>query len=453
MSAPRTGGVTANPAQWRSRTGFLLATLGAAVGLGNIWRFSYIAGENGGGAFVLVYIAAVLLLGWPLLIAELAIGRSTRADALSAFHHIAPQRPWRWAGWIGMAACMAILSYYPVVAGWVVNYLWRYLQGTALLPAQGSYAAQFQTVIADPLLALSGYALVMLATIAIVAAGVERGIERACTVLMPLFLLLLVLLAGYGLSLAGAGRALAFLFMPDWRALQQPATYLAAIGQALFSIGLAMGVLITYGAYVPAREHLPRAALTIVLGDTLIALLAGLMIFPAVFTYGVNPVQGATLAFAALPEVFGMMPGGRWLAVLFFLLLFIAALTSMVALLEVPVAWAVARWRWRRGPAAMGIGALAMVVGVPVALSYSVLAPREDGRALLDRLDHFSSNVLLPLSAIAIALAVGWAWRAASARSAADLTEARAGALWHWSMRLALPGIVAVVMARGMGWL
>src|SRR3990172_7798589 len=292
-------------AQWTSGYGFLLAALGAAVGLGNIWRFSYVAGENGGGAFVLVYVAAVLVLGWPLLIAELALGRSTRADAITAFARIAPARPWRWVGWIGVLACIAILSYYPVVAGWVANYLWRYLYGAAAQAGSDGYAAQFRSVISDPAQALLWHSLVMVATVAIVAAGVERGIERACTFLMPVFILLLVLLGGYGLSLEGAGRAMSFLFTPDWAALREPQTYLAAIGQAFFSIGLGMGVLITYGAYVPARENLPRAALFIALGDTTIALLAGLMIFPALFTYGVDPAYGPTLAFAVLPEVFG----------------------------------------------------------------------------------------------------------------------------------------------------
>lgn len=364
MSGPDSHGTT----QWSSGYGFLVATLGAAVGLGNIWRFSYVAGENGGGAFVLVYVVAVLALGWPLLIAELAIGRTTRADAVSAFARISAARPWRWLGWIGVLACVGILSYYPVVAGWVANYLWQYLNGTAALPGPGGYAAHFQSVISDPAQALVFFALVMIATIAIVAAGVERGIERACTLLMPVFVLLLVSLSGYGLSLDGAGRAMSFMFMPDWDALRRPTTYLAAIGQAFFPIGLGMGVLITYGAYVPAREKLPRAALFLVLGDTLIALLAGLMLFPAVFTYGVDPAQGPTLAFAALPEVFRLMPGGRWFAIAFFLLLIIAALTSSVALLEVPVAWAMARWRWRRTRAAIAIGGLALACGVPVAL-------------------------------------------------------------------------------------
>ncbi len=271
---------------------------------------------------------------------------------------------------------------------------------------------------------------------------------------MPVFVLLLVLLAGYGLSLDGAGQAVSFLFTPDWDALRRPTTYLAAIGQAFFSIGLGMGVLITYGAYVPARENLPRAALFLVIGDTLIALLAGFMIFPAVFTYGVDPAQGPTLAFAALPEVFQVMPGGRGIAIAFFLLLFIAALTSSVALLEVPVAWVIARWKWHRARAALVVGAFALALGVPVALGYGVLAPEEAGAAtLLDRIDHFSSNILLPASGIAVAIMAGWVWRPDMARQAANLGSGAVGMTWLWSLRVVLPLVIGLVMAQGLGWL
>lgn len=446
--------VSRSPAQWSSGYAFLLAALGAAVGLGNIWRFSYVAGDNGGGAFVIVYVIAVLALGWPLLICELAIGRSTRTDAVSAFSRISAARPWRWVGWIGVLACIAILSYYPVVAGWVVNYLWRYLNGSAAQPGPDGYSAQFQSLISDPGQALLFFSLVMFVTVAIVAAGVERGIERACKVLMPVFALLLVLLAGYGLTLEGSGRAISFLFTPDWDALGRPATYLAAIGQAFFSIGLGMGVLITYGAYVPAGENLPRAALFLVLGDTLIALLSGLMIFPAVFTYGVDPAQGPSLAFAALPEVFHAMPGGRGFAIAFFMLLFIAALTSSVALLEVPVAWVIARWRWHRARAALAVGTLALALGVPVALGYGVLAPEAAGEAtLLDRIDHFSSNILLPASGIAVAMMAGWVWHPDTARQAANLASGAVGMVWLWSLRIVLPLVIGLVMAQGTGWL
>lgn len=421
--------------RWRSSAGFLLAALGAAVGLGNIWRFSYVAGENGGGAFVLAYFLAVVALGLPLLIAELAIGRHAHSDPVSAFSRVAPRAPWRWAGWPGVAAAVAILSYYPMVAGWVASYLWHFaVQGVA--PAEGGYAAQFGRLIADPVQTLLWHGLVLAATAAIVALGVERGIERACRLLMPLFAALLVLLAGYGLSLEGAGRALGFLFAPEWSALASPRTWLAAVGQAFFSIGLAMGVLVTYGGYLSQRERLPRAALAIALGDTAVALVAGLVIFPAVFTYGVDPAQGPTLAFAVLPEVFALMPLGRWIGAAFFLLLLIAALTSAVSLLEVPVALAIARRGWPRAPTAWGIGLAAFALGAPGALLVS----------WLDRVDGFASHVLLPASGIAIALVAGWAWPASAARQAADLPAGAWGWLWLWSLRAVLPLVIALLM-------
>jgi len=435
---------------WSSRHGFLLATLGAAVGLGNIWRFSFVAGENGGGAFIVAYVLAVVALGWPLLIAELAIGRSTRADAIGAFNRIAPREPWRRAGWIGLLASIAILSYYPVIAGWVANYLFRYVSAPVVALAPGEHRAQFEALIAHPAQALGWFVLVSLATMAIVAAGVERGIERACSWLMPAFITLLVGLTGYSLTLTGAGEAARFLFAPDWSALARPQTYLAAIGQAFFSIGLGMGVLVTYGAYVPTRESLPRAALVLVLGDTLIALLAGMIVFPAVFTHGVDPAHGATLAFVALPEVFAIMPGGRWFAIAFFALLLIAALTSLVALLEVPVACMVGRWGWARSRAAVVAGTVSMAIGAPVALGYGLLAPTQAGApTLLDRLDYLVSNVLLSASGIAVALVVGWAWQMHAARSAAGLAGSW-GSAWQWNLRIFLPVVIAIVSLTGL---
>jgi neurotransmitter:Na+ symporter, NSS family len=426
--------------QWRTSTGFVLAALGAAVGLGNIWRFPYVAGENGGGAFVIAYLVAVVALGLPLLIAELAIGRHTRSDPVAAFGRLAPRAPWCWSGWLGVAAAIAILSYYPLVAGWVASYLWHFaIEGIA--PAgEGGYAGQFSRLIADPARALFWHGLVLAATAAIVALGVERGIERACKLLMPLFAALLVALAGYGLALEGARQALGFLFAPDWSALALPQTWLAAVGQAFFSIGLAMGILVTYGGYLSREERLPRAALMIAMGDTAVALIAGLMIFPAVFTYGLDPAQGATLAFTVLPEVFALMPLGRWIGAAFFLLLLIAALTSAVSLLEVPLALGIARRGWRRARAAWSIGLAAFVLGAPAALSMR----------WFDAVDRLASNVLLPASGIAIALVAGWAWSPFAARQAADLPAGLRARLWRWSLRVALPAVIALIMLRGL---
>ncbi|WP_333668927.1 sodium-dependent transporter [Elioraea tepidiphila] len=439
--------------QWRTAPGFMLAALGAAVGLGNIWRFSYVAGENGGGAFVLAYLVCVLAIGVPLLIAELAIGRASHTDPVTAFARISPGRPWRWAGWPGIAACIAILGYYPVVAGWVANYLWHVAAHGVDPPGTVDHAARLAAMLADPAQALLWPAVVIAAGAVVVALGIAGGIERASAILMPLFFLLLVGLALHGLTLDGAARALGFLFRPDWAALARPRTWLAAVGQAFFSIGLAMGILVTYGGYLPRAQRLPAPALVIAFGDTAVSLVAGLMVFPAVFTYGFDPAQGTTLVFTVLPEVFAAMPAGRLVAAAFFLLLVIAALTSLVSLIEVPVALLVARLRWRRPAAALAVAVGALVFALPSALGFGVLAPHLPGEApFLDRLDHLASDILLPLSGIAIALVAGWRWRRAEALAEAGLTGA-SGWLWLWSLRALLPVAIAAAMARGLGLL
>jgi NSS family neurotransmitter:Na+ symporter len=437
--------------QWGSSLGFLLAALGSAIGIGNIWRFSYVVGENGGGAFILVYLLAVTILGLPLLIAELAIGQRSRANPVTSFTRIAPTMPWRLAGWPGVIGSIAILAYYPVIAGWVARYLWAYASDDPRMAGAAGHAAYFESFIASPVQPLLWFALVIAIAAAIVAAGVERGIEFASRVLMPAFALLVLLLAGYGLTLPGAPRALAFLFTPDWSMLGEPGTYLAAIGQAFFSIGLAMGILVTYGGYLSPSERLPRAALVIAAGDTLIALLAGLVIFPAVFTHGIDPAQGPTLAFVVLPEVFATLPAGRWIAAAFFLLLLVAALTSVIALLEVPVSLAMAKWRLRRPHAVLLVTGGVLLLGSPVALGYGslrVLLP--GGRFLLDLADHLASNLVLPLSGIAIALFAGWAWPKADATRMSGLADRRLQIIWLWLLRLAIPAIIALVMVRGL---
>lgn len=437
--------------QWTSSLGFLLATLGSAIGVGNIWRFSYVVGENGGGAFIVIYLVAVIGLGLPLLIAELAIGQRTRASPVGAFQQISGAIPWRWAGWPGVIASLAILGYYPVIAGWVARYLWAY--ASEGLPAGStSFASHFDDVIADPYQALLWLGAVMLAAATIVAGGIARGIERASWILMPLFAVLVVLLAGYGLSLPGASRALAFLFAPDWRVLLEPKVYLAAIGQAFFSIGLAMGILVTFGGYLPRGERLPRAALVIAAGDTLVALVAGLVIFPAVFTHGLDPAHGTTLAFVVLPEVFAAMPAGRWIATAFFLLLLVAALTSTIALLEVPVSLAMAKWGWPRPVAVSAVAAAAFLAGTVSALGYGVLRDvLPTASPFLDVVDHFASSVILPLSGIAIALFAGWVWPTADALRSSGLAAGPLRWLWLWSLRVVIPTTIVLVMVRGFG--
>lgn len=438
------------PARWGSSLGFALAVLGSAIGLGNIWRFPYVMGEHGGAAFLLVYLLVVFILGLPALLAEFAAGFRAHADGLTAYATIAPRRPWRWTGWLGVAAAIVILMYYPVVTGWVAQHLWLSLLGDIATPgATGD--ARFVALTRDTAGVLLAQGLVLLMASLIVGAGVVAGIERTCKVLMPLFAVLLVGLAIYGLTLPGAGKGVDFLFRADWAAVLEPTTWLVALGQALFTVGIGMGVMVTYGAYLSDSRALPRTGLAVVAGDTLVGLVACLIIFPAVFSLGMEPAQGPGLAFVILPEVFERMPGGHVAAVAFFLLLLIAALASTVSLLEVPVSVFISRYGWSRRRAALVTGVAIFLMGMPVALGEGTAWLKPDGwPTLLDIADQFSSYVLLPLSAIGIALVVGWQWQENDAANAAGLQEGMVRKSWWLAMRWLVPLLLVVVLVTGL---
>ncbi|WP_374440565.1 sodium-dependent transporter [Stella sp.] len=437
---------TAGQERWAGQAGFLLAAVGAAVGLGNIWRFAYIVGDNGGGAFILAYLAALLVVGLPLLMAELLVGREARDDAASAFRRLRPGAGAAATGWLGVTASVVILSYYAVITGWVARYMAGYLAGGDIL-AGAAPQAEFARFVAGPVEPILWQAAVLVGTAGIVSLGVARGIEAASRLLMPVFALIVVALAIYGLSLPGAGVALAFLFTPDWTAMAEPRTWIVAIGQAFFSIGLGMGVLVTYGSYLPRSVSIVRAAGSIIVGDTLIALVAGIMIFSPLFTFGLNPAHGPALAFVVLPEVFSGIAFGGVLGAAFFLLLLLAALTSAVALMEVPVAVLMTRFGRSRREASMLAAIGVFVLGLPSALGYGPLGDALRLPApVLDLVDHLASEVLLPISGMAIALFVGWRWQAAGTH----LTSAPGRFAWLWVLRLLVPSAIAVLMLAGL---
>ncbi len=435
--------------QWRSHGGFLLAALGSAVGLGNVWRFSYVAGEHGGGAFLLVYLLVVLLVGVPLLLGEFALGRRMQSESATAVARLLPSSRWRHAGLIGVIAAGLILAYYAVIAGWVLRYAALYLTGQSQPLATAGFAQSFASHVAHPSQPLLWQLLGLALTALIIARGVERGIERASIALMPLLALLLLGLAAHSATLPGFGQGLRFLLQPDWTALSQPRVYLAALGQAFFSIGLAMGVMVTFGSYQPAHRPLPGAALTIALGDTLFALTAGLVIFPAVFSFGRDPAQGPGLAFVVLPELFAQMPAGALLGAAFFLLLSIAALTSMVSLLEVVVAYALQRWGWSRPQAAWRLAGLLFALGVPASLGMGPWGEVSlwGGRGILDAMDFIAVDLLLPANGILLAVLLGWVWPRHEALQAADLHGRPLGAIWHGCLRYLVPVLVLAVLA------
>lgn len=438
-------------AQWRTSTGFVLAALGAAIGLGNIWRFSFVVGDNGGGAFLLVYFATVLLIGLPMLLAELAIGRTAQREAASAFLRLGRRTPWWQAGLPGVLASFAILTYYAVIAGWALRYFVAFAAGA--YPVQpGAAAAYFQTFVGSTFQPVFWQTAILALTVAVVLGGIEKGIERANKVLMPALGLIVIALAVHSLTLPGADLGLHFLFAPDWPALAERRVYLAALGQAFFSLGLAMGVLVTYGSYLPGHYRLPTIGLIVVAGDTLFAIVAAIVIFPAVFSFGMSPSQGPALAFITLPEIFGRMFGGGFVGTAFFGLLVLAAVTSSVALLEVPVAYLVERWELKRVRATLVVGWSALLLGVPSSLGFGALSGFEvRGLSILDLVDFLASNVLLPLSGLAIALFAGWHWTEARASEAVRLDPPWLARAWRLSIRYGAPLAITIILFRSIG--
>ncbi len=442
-----------NREQWASRLGFMLAAMGSAVGLGNIWRFSYVTGENGGAAFLLIYILCILLIGLPIVMAEFTIGRRAQSDVVGSFQKLAPGKPWVIAGILGVASAFIILSFYGVIAGWTVRYFFNYLTGAFWSAPAGGYENDFVGFITSPAQPIFWQFLFMAITVSIVYVGVKKGIERANKILMPLLAIIVIVLAAYSLTLGGASEALAFLFTPDWSALGNPDVYLAALGQAFFSLSLGMGALITYGGYLSKQEKLPGAAVGVVSLDTLFAIVAGLMIFPAVFAFGIEPGAGPGLVFITLPGIFDNIALGGLFGLLFFFLLAAAALSSAVSLLEVAVAYFIRKFDWTRKKASLIIGGIIFLLGIPSSLG---IGPWGNitiigGRDILDSMDFIASNIFLPLGGLIIALFMGWGWKKADALTESDLGNTGFGNAWVFILRWIAPVAILIIFLRSIG--
>jgi NSS family neurotransmitter:Na+ symporter len=380
-----------------SQSGLIMAAVGSAVGLGNIWRFSYILGVNGGGAFLLIYVLCVLLVGTPVLIAELTIGRRSGLGAVGAFRTLAPGTAWRLVGAVGVLASTVILFYYPVVAGWSIGYVFESLFNWNTVTADS--AAAFETFSAGgKTLLFSGFALLLTAFILI--GGISAGIERWNKILMPLLGGILIILVLRSVTLPGALAGVRFLFYPDFSMLGITGI-LDALGHSFYSLSLGMGIMITYASYMKKDADLASATASIITIDTLIALLAGLAIFPAVFALGFDPGQGAGLAFVTLPGAFAKMPAGQLFSALFFLLLFIAALTSIMSLMQVPLAFLEDELKLSRRKGLVIVCAASALCGTPAALSFGPLANfRILGLDYFGFLDKFANDILLPITGL-----------------------------------------------------
>lgn len=408
-------------AAWSSRPAFLLATIGGAVGLGNLWRFPYIAGDNGGGGFVLVYLAFVFLLGVPLMAGEMLLGKRGHMSPVNSIATLVREQGahpfWRSIGWISLLVPFVGLSYYAVVAAWAMDYL--ALAATDAFAGFDGGASQsaFGQRIDKPGYQVLLHGSFIAMTVWVVARGVNRGIERASKVLMPALFGVIIVLVVYNLLRADFSAAVTFLFAPDFSRLTAQ-SYLMALGQALFSLGIGVGLMITYSSYMPREYSLKTSATVICVGDTLAALLAGLAIFPLVFAGGLDPAGGPGLIFVTLPIAFGNMPAGQVIGALFFVLLLFAAYSSTIGMLEPVVAWLEERAPGRRRQMAVFAGTACWVLGIGSVLSFSTLSDLYPlgfigiEKTFFDIADFTVANVLAPLNALLIALFVGWVVKA-----------------------------------------
>ncbi len=441
---------------WSSRLTFLFAAIGSSVGLGNIWKFPYVAGVSGGGAFVLIYLGCVLFIVLPLLLCELVIGRRGQQSAINSMLIVAREGghadAWRIVGWMGVVASFLILTFYSVIAGWSLDFLVMTASGKLSGASKADVSGIFGELMSDPTRMIMWHAVFMALTVFIVARGVHQGLEKAVTIIMPsLFAILLVLLV-YVMFVGDFMAGVRFLFEPDFSKINANIV-LTAVGQAFFSVGVGIGVMITYGAYLTGNVSIPRMGLIIVGADTLVALIAGLIIFPLVFTYGLTPGQGPGLIYATLPNAFAQMPGGAFFGSLFFLLLAFAALTSSISMLEPMISWAEEHRNANRAQYTIIAGLVAFVLGIGTVLSFNAwadVAPLGmfkmfEGKTIFDLLDYLTSNVLLPLGGLLIAVFVGWKMSDESTAAELGLGHGALYDLWRFLVRFVAPVALAVV--------
>lgn len=441
--------------QWSSRWAFILAATGSAVGLGNIWRFPYITGEHGGGAFVLVYLLCIIGVGLPILMAEVLLGRRGRQSPINTMRTLVTDegagRYWQYLGWMGVLAGFLILSFYSVVGGWTMAYVVRAIGGAFTGVTATDTTRLFNNLVSDPERLLAWHTLFVVLTTIVVARGVQHGLEKAVRILMPALLLLLLLMVGYSLSTAAFTQAVEYMFRPDFASLQAD-DVLVALGQAFFSLSLGMGAIMIYGSYLPARASIPRTAVAIALMDTSVAILAGLAIFPLVFSYALEPGQGSGLIFQTLPIAFGQMPYGTLFGSLFFILLMFAAWTSSISLLEPAVAWLVENRGARRVNAAIIAGVIAWIMGIGSLLSFNLLADNKlFGKTFFELMEYLTTNIMLPLGGLLTAVFAVWIMKRSSTLDELGMGDSVVYRLWRLVTRYVAPVGVLLVFLQATG--
>lgn len=436
--------------QFASRLGFILASAGSAIGLGNIWRFPFVAGENGGAAFVCIYLALVLAVGLPVMLAEFIIGRHTQQSAVGALRKLGGP-VFIPLGAMGVVAAVIILSFYGVVGGFTIRYTFVALFGGVNLEAAAA-GKVFETFVSSPVQVISFQVVFMAVTIFIVSKGIGKGIERFCKIFMPLLFVMLIILTIRSITLPGASEGLAFYLKPDFSKVTDK-TVLAAMGQAFFSLSLGIGAMLVYCSYLGKQEPLLSSALQVGILDSLVAFIAGLVIFPAVFAFGFEPGSGPGLTFVTLPAVFAKMPGGSIFAALFFGLLAIASFTSSVNMLEIVCAYFLDEKGWKRNSSAWILGGGIFLLGIPSALSLTG-SPTLFGKPFLDAMDFIASNVMMPIGGMGYALFAGW-WIHRIAKEELKGADGRPFALfsvWSWLCRIVAPLAIGIIFVNGLHW-
>lgn len=437
-----------------TKFGVIAAAAGSAVGLGNIWRFPYVAGENGGGAFILIYLLFIIAIGIPVMLSEFSIGRRAQRNAFGSFKKLAPGTRWYFIGLMGVIAAFVILSFYSTVAGWTLEYIYLSITNTFADKTPDQLTTLFESFKASTFRPIMWQLIFMVMTAWIVIAGIKKGIEKYAKILMPILLLLVIVLDIRAITLSGASEGIDFLFKPDFSKLNTN-SILEALGQAFFSLSIGMGTLITYGSYINKRENLTNTAIKVSAADTIIAILAGVAIFPAVFAFGIEPNAGPDLIFRTLPNIFQQMPGGYFFSLLFFILLAVAALTSSISVLEVVVAYFVEELGLLRKKATVIAAASIAVLGILSTMSWGPLGNVKIFEFnVFEFLDFAASSVFLPVGGVFIVLFLGWYLGKKHVKdeiSSGGIFKARLVNLFVFIIKFLAPIAIALVFLHGIG--
>ncbi len=440
--------------EWSSRFAFILAATGSAVGLGNIWKFPYITGENGGGAFVLVYLLCVAALGIPIMIAEIMMGRRGRQSPINTMQTLAAEAGadprWYYVGWAGMIAGFLILAYYSVIAGWAMAYIVKAFFGSFINSDGEEIKRLFDNLMDSPLQQIFWHSVFMLLTMQVVMRGVQGGLEKSVRFLMPTLFFLLMILVAYAMSSGAYDQGMAFLFSPDFSKIDADAV-LTAMGHAFFTLSLGMGAIMVYGSYLPGHVSIAKTTFFIAGADTVVALLAGIAIFPLVFANNLEASAGPGLIFQTLPLAFGHMTGGWLFGILFFVLLFFAALTSSISLIEPAVAWLVENKDVDRRQACTWAGTACWLLGIAVVFSFNIWSEvKFFNKNLFELLDYLTANLMLPLGGLAIAIFAGWYMKQTDVEQELEL-PAQGFQAWHFLIKYVSPTAVFFVFLHVLG--